>query len=151
MVRKLLDAHGVPSAIFELELTENALAVHREGIEDALLRLGADGLRIAVDDFGTGCSNLATIKQLPVHKLKLDRSLVRDIGDDPTDRAIATAVVGMGRALGLQVVAEGVETAEQAGILRELGCDLAQGYLYSRPLPMEQLHPQLVAQAGQGA
>jgi predicted signal transduction protein with EAL and GGDEF domain len=134
-----LREEGLSPNRLELELTETAIATHREGMRDILLALGEAGIQIAVDDFGTGCSNLLTIKQLPVHKLKLDRSLVIDLADDTTDREIAAAVVGMAHALNLQVLAEGVETAEQAGILHGLGCRLAQGYHYSRPVPMAEL------------
>ncbi|WP_321528765.1 EAL domain-containing protein [Sedimenticola selenatireducens] len=143
----ILTQHGLPTNVVELELTETAVTSHREGISDIFQTLGDAGIQIAVDDFGTGCSNLATIKQLPVHKLKLDRSLVMDLCDDPTDREIATAVITMARALNLKVVAEGVETEEQAAILRTMGCDIAQGYLYSRPLPMTELRSWLAKQA----
>ncbi len=126
---------GLAARQAEIELTESAFA-DRSDIETALGRIGAAGIHIAIDDFGTGCSNLATIKQLPITKLKIDRSLVTDAVNDRADREIATAVVGMGRGLNLEVLAEGVEDHEQAELLRRLGCDTAQGYLFSRPLPL---------------
>lgn len=139
----ILAEHGVSPPCIELEITESAIASGRDGMGHLLWVLGDAGIQVAVDDFGTGCSNLAAIKQLPVHKLKLDRSLVMDLVSDPADREIAAAVIGMARALKLKVVAEGVETEEQAAILRELGCDIAQGYLYGRPVPLAELRPLL--------
>ena len=136
-------SHHVALERIEFELTESALSQSPEELYRVLLRLGVNGARVAVDDFGTGCSNLATIKRLPIHKLKLDRSLVRDLEDDAADREIASAVVGMARAMGLAVLAEGVETREQADILRDLGCDYAQGYLFGRPQPMSALRSTL--------
>ncbi|MFW6020477.1 MAG: putative bifunctional diguanylate cyclase/phosphodiesterase [Guyparkeria sp.] len=128
-----LESADLSTCQIEIELTESALA-DRSGIEKALGRIGEAGISLAIDDFGTGCSNLATIKQLPVTKLKIDRSLVIGIVDDPADREIAAAVVGMARGLRLGVLAEGVENHEQADLLLGLGCDTAQGYLYSPPL-----------------
>ncbi|MBL3601735.1 MAG: EAL domain-containing protein [gamma proteobacterium endosymbiont of Lamellibrachia anaximandri] len=147
-VLTILAEEGLAAERVELELTETAIATHREGMSVILQELGEAGICIAVDDFGTGCSNLATIKRLPVHKLKLDRSLVSDLTDNPTDREIASAVIGMARALNLEVLAEGVETAEQAHILADLGCRLAQGYHYGRPMPMTQIYDWLDCRKG---
>ena len=97
------------------------------------------GVRLSVDDFGTGFSSLGYLKRLPVTELKLDKSFVCDLERDDSDRALATAVIGIGKALGLQVVAEGVETVGQREILERIGCDIAQGWLYTRALPAEQL------------
>ena len=134
-VLAVLTECGLAPSRLELELTETAIASHRTGMHDILLRLGETGIQIAIDDFGTGCSNLSAIRRLPVHKIKLDRSLVTDLERNSTDREIVAAVLGMARALNLHVVAEGVETPEQAAILGMLGCDIAQGYLYAHPLP----------------
>lgn len=147
-ILSILAQHDISPSMIELELTETAIATHRDGIGELLQRLGDADIQLAIDDFGTGCSNLATIKQLPIHKLKIDRSLVMDLVTDSTDREIAAAVIGMARALGLKIVAEGVETEEQADLLRELGCHLAQGYLYSRPVPLHELKPLLAQQFG---
>lgn len=139
----LAESWEVAADRLELELTETALSQSPEYLHGLLQRLGATGVRVAVDDFGTGCSNLETIKRLPVQKLKLDRSMVQDLVTDGVDREIVTAIVGMARALKLSVLAEGVETEAQANILRELGCDHAQGYLFGRPQPMDTLRTTL--------
>jgi EAL domain-containing protein (putative c-di-GMP-specific phosphodiesterase class I) len=99
---------------------------------DELKDLGA---LIALDDFGTGYSSLGVLKQFPVDTLKIDRSFIRDLGEDEEDRAICSAIVNLGQALKLQVMAEGVETEAQVGILRQQGCHLIQGFLFARPMP----------------
>ena len=96
-------------------------------------------VRVAIDDFGSGYSSLAYLRLFPLDTLKIDRAFITPLPDDGDSCAIAEAIVAMARALGLSVVAEGVETSEQASFLRSIGCDNAQGYLYSRPLPAEQL------------
>jgi len=92
------------------------------------------GIHIAIDDFGTGHSSMSLMKQLPIDTIKIDRSFVRDLADDLEDQAIAQAIISMGKALGMKVVAEGVETIEQQAFLRRHGCDEMQGYLFSRPV-----------------
>ena len=104
------------------------------GLREMLAALGRLGVRIAIDDFGTGYSSLACLKRFPFSLLKIDRSFIRDLSDDSDDAAIARAIVSMGHVLGLRVVAEGVETEAQARLLREMGCDEAQGYLFGRPI-----------------
>jgi len=111
-------------------------------VEKAIRLLNAiqsRGVRLAIDDFGTGYSSMSLMKRFPVDTIKIDRSFVRDLPSSSEDSAIARAIIEMGKALGLTVVAEGVETHEQREFLREHGCDEIQGYLVSRPLPADQI------------
>ena len=117
----------------ELELTEGVLIANLDATVRILEQLGEFGVRIAVDDFGTGYSSLVYLKRLPIHALKIDRSFVADIGRSSEAEAICKAVVGLAHALGLEVIAEGVETQEQLAFLRDCGCDAAQGYLLGHP------------------
>lgn len=118
-----------------IELTENVLIEADERILDGLWKLYHGGFRIAIDDFGTGYSSLSYLKKFPVTALKIDRSFVRDAPGEPKDRAIMEAAVFIGHRLGLEVVAEGVENGEQLALIREIKCDLVQGYYFCRPLP----------------
>lgn len=135
----VLRQYGLPPEMVELELTESALMSRDRSSEEFVEQLGAHGVRFSVDDFGTGYSNLAYLKRFAVHRLKIDRAFVQDLADSETDRQIVSAIVAIGHSLGLKVVAEGVETVEQEAILRDMGCDEAQGYLYSRPISFSDL------------
>ncbi len=119
----------------EFELTESYLMSHAEIVLTLLHSIRKTGITLSVDDFGTGYSSLSYLKRFPIDKLKIDQSLVRDISDDKSDRAIVSAVVALGHALGLEVVAEGVETVEHRKILEQQGVELLQGYLFSKPKP----------------
>jgi diguanylate cyclase (GGDEF)-like protein/PAS domain S-box-containing protein len=134
-VAQALQRHQLPGQALELEITES-VAMRDPARTVALLhQLRAHGVALAIDDFGTGYSSLAYLKQLPLSCLKLDRSFVMDIEHDSNDAAICTATIQMAHSLGLAVVAEGVETAEQLAFLHRLGCDTIQGYYISEPLP----------------
>lgn len=139
VVTHALSDSGLDPTHLEVEITESLLAQDLENTLAVLNKIHALGVQVAVDDFGTGYSSLAYLKRFPLHKLKLDQSFVRDLEQDADDRAIASGVVNLGHSLGLAVIAEGVETPAQLEILRQLGCDEIQGYLYSRPLPAAEL------------
>jgi diguanylate cyclase (GGDEF)-like protein/PAS domain S-box-containing protein len=134
-VARVLDRSGLPPEFLELELTESLLMQDVKNTQKVLNELSAMGVRLSIDDFGTGYSSLAYLKRLPVHALKIDRSFVMDMVNDRDDLVIVQSTVDLGHNLGLQVVAEGVENEEVLQRLRELGCDFAQGYHLSRPLP----------------
>ena len=134
LVAGALATSGVDPASVELELTEGALMDDVDRSIERLRELRGLGVRLAVDDFGTGYSSLNYLKRLPLDTLKIDRSFVSGLGSEPHDSSIVTAVVALAAALGLQTLAEGVETPEHLAMLRDLGCHLAQGYYFSRPV-----------------
>lgn len=134
-VRLVLQRHGLAPGMLVLEITERLMLDDAPRIRTAMDSLSMMGVHLSVDDFGTGYSSLSYLKRLPVDELKLDRSFVNDIETDPSDRALASAVIGIGRSLGQNVVAEGVETEQQHRLLMDAGCPAAQGYLYARPMP----------------
>lgn len=137
--------YGLLPSDIEFEITENVLMLNTETVMRTLDRLRAAGFHLIIDDFGTGYSSLSYLKRFPVVKLKIDRSFVRDVSDDPDDAAIAGAIIGMARSLKLGVVAEGVEKSEQLDFLRQEQCKSMQGYLLSRPLPADELERALKA------
>ncbi|MCW3003260.1 MAG: hypothetical protein JWQ20_2558 [Conexibacter sp.] len=143
VVADVLRATGAPSDRLVLEVTESVLIGEASSPTAVLQRLKALGLRLMLDDFGTGYSSLNYIKRFPIDGLKVDRSFVAGIADGPEDRHILAAIVQMAEGLGLEVVAEGVETVEQARWVRALGCDVAQGYLFAPPAPAGVLEPLL--------
>ena len=129
-----LDRSGLPAALLELELTESILLDDAADAQRRLGELAALGVRLALDDFGTGYSSLSYLKDLPLHRLKIDRSFVAPLPEARRQGAIVQAVVHMAAALGMEVVAEGVETPAQADFLRQAGCTFGQGYLFARPM-----------------
>jgi diguanylate cyclase (GGDEF)-like protein/PAS domain S-box-containing protein len=140
-VERVLSTHGVSASNFELEITETALIRNPALARRALEELRELGVSVALDDFGTGSASLAMVRDFPITALKIDRSFVAGIADPErrSDRAIASSVLTLGHTLGLRVVAEGVETAEQRDALVAMGCRWGQGYLWSRPLPVDDL------------
>jgi diguanylate cyclase (GGDEF)-like protein len=136
---------GLPPRQLCLELTESTLLADPAGAAVVLDRLRALGVGVAVDDFGTGFSSLLYLKQLPLTSLKIDRAFVEGVTEDPRDRAIVSAVTQLAREIGISATAEGVETPEQRDVLVELGCERAQGFLLSRPEPVEQFRRHLAA------
>jgi diguanylate cyclase (GGDEF)-like protein/PAS domain S-box-containing protein len=132
----ILRHHGLDASHLQLEVTESTVMANPEMAIEALAKLAALGITIAVDDFGTGYSSFSYLKRLPIHLLKVDRSFVTDIGHSHEDEEIVTAIIQVALALKLMVVAEGVETQQQADFLNGLGCHFAQGYLYAKPLPI---------------
>jgi EAL domain-containing protein (putative c-di-GMP-specific phosphodiesterase class I) len=143
LVRRVLDETGLAPSRLCLEITESAVMNDVRRSEEILRRLKELGVHLAVDDFGTGFSSLAYLKRFPVDALKIDRTFVSDLGEDESDVAFVRAIVSLADALGLDVVAEGVETAGQAAILVELGCHRAQGYHFGRPAPAETFRARL--------
>jgi len=136
-IREALEAADIPPQWLEIELTESALATHGETTIVLLQRLADLDIPVAIDDFGMGYSSLAYMKRFPIQRLKIDRSFVQGSPIDPADAGIVRCAIAIGRNLGFTVVAEGVETAQQARMLREERCDEAQGFYFSRPLRAE--------------
>ncbi|WP_305786105.1 putative bifunctional diguanylate cyclase/phosphodiesterase [Symbioplanes lichenis] len=143
--RQLLAEHGVPPELVTFEISEPGMLGEIERALPTLYRLKDLGVRLSVDDFGTGASSLSYLRQLPVHEVKIDESFVQGMATDSGDLAIVRAVIGLSREFGLTVVAEGVESELTLDLLAELGCEIGQGYFFSRPLPVERLNTWLTA------
>jgi diguanylate cyclase (GGDEF)-like protein/PAS domain S-box-containing protein len=141
-----LAAQGVPGTCINVEITEGLLLNTLPEVTAQLEAFQAAGMALSIDDFGTGYSSMAYLKKFDVDYIKIDRSFVKDMASDPSDRAIAEAIIVMAHKLGFKVIAEGVETLEQHRLLAAAGCDLGQGYLYARPMPPEVLEEQLLKQ-----
>ncbi|MDR7268800.1 putative signal transduction protein with EAL and GGDEF domain/FixJ family two-component response regulator [Pelomonas saccharophila] len=138
-IHQCVSAYGVPHRSIQLEITENNLMKDLQNVIPSLHRLNEVGVEISIDDFGTGYSSLAYLTTLPISEVKVDRTFVRDLGITPQSSAVVTAIIALARALGLRVIAEGVETLRQMEVLHRLGCSLMQGFLFSKPLPADEL------------
>lgn len=136
-VATTLELHGLAAANLTLEITETTAMSDADASMNVLQQLSDMGVDLSIDDFGTGYSSLMYLKRLPANELKIDRGFVRDLEQDSDDAAIVSAIVALGQALGLRIVAEGVETSNQQAFLTRLGCDSLQGYLLGHPLPAE--------------
>jgi EAL domain-containing protein (putative c-di-GMP-specific phosphodiesterase class I) len=134
-----LERHGIPPDLIELEVTEGSLMQNTARVQEALRQLKTIGVRLAIDDFGTGHSCLSYLHQFPIDVLKIDRSFVTDLGRSEHGTAICGLVLSMARSLNMEVVAEGVENETQLTYLTRHGCDLVQGFYFSKPLAPEDL------------
>jgi EAL domain-containing protein (putative c-di-GMP-specific phosphodiesterase class I) len=141
----LIREFALPRGFLELELTESLVMHDPEAVISTMRALRELGAQIAIDDFGTGYSSMAYLHRLPVDKLKIDRSFVTNVESDPHNAAICESILALAKSFGLLVIAEGVETQAQMDWLREHGCDTAQGYLLSRPLPFAEVLQKLRA------
>jgi diguanylate cyclase len=146
-VAALLQAHTVPASLLRMEVTESAVMLDMARSLTVLNALHSQGIRLSIDDFGTGYSSMAYLKQLPVDELKIDRSFVIGMTRDHDDAVIVRGALDLGHNLGLTVVAEGVETEDHVSTLAGLGCDIAQGYHYARPMPPDELTTWLAARS----
>jgi EAL domain-containing protein (putative c-di-GMP-specific phosphodiesterase class I) len=133
-VVRALERAGINPYNLEIELTESVVMHGIDGVVSKLASLDKLGVTLAIDDFGTGQSNLSYLKQFPIRRLKIDRSFITGLPWDTQNGALTQAIISMGHALGMNVIAEGIETREQAEHLQSMWCDDAQGFLYSRPL-----------------
>ncbi|MTV37083.1 putative bifunctional diguanylate cyclase/phosphodiesterase [Duganella radicis] len=150
-VRQALDDSGLAPQWLELEVTEGVIMRDLQQAVAKMAQVRAMGVSLSIDDFGTGYSSLSALKSFPISTLKIDKSFVRDLGRSSGDEAIASSIIGLAHRLRLRVIAEGVETEQQRSFLRENGCDEMQGYLFSRPLPPQQLAALLSAPAMRAA
>ncbi|MBF0460117.1 MAG: EAL domain-containing protein [Magnetococcales bacterium] len=144
LVQAILEETGLPAAALEMEITESMVMGHVEKSIERMRGLKALGLTLAMDDFGTGYSSLNHLKQFPIDTLKIDQSFIRDLGRAPGDLAIVLAILSLGQALNLNIVAEGVETQEHVTLLKEKGCHEIQGYFFSKPLPAHKMEELLL-------
>jgi EAL domain-containing protein (putative c-di-GMP-specific phosphodiesterase class I) len=141
--------HGVPAELLWLEVTESAI-MHDPATAVAILcELAEAGIRLSLDDFGTGYSSMTYLRKLPVTELKIDRSFIIDLAGDDPDEILARSAVDLGHNLGLTVVAEGIEDAATLASLTAMGCDIAQGYYFARPMPPDQLGPWITSRDAQ--
>jgi len=149
VVAEAIDRHCIPAANLTLEITETVAMRNAEATIETLRSLTEFGVKASIDDFGTGYSSLLYLKRLPASELKIDRAFVKEMSVGNEDSVIVSAIIALGKALGLEIVAEGVETAEQRAFLTELGCETLQGFLLDRPMPAAQILERMM-QAGPG-
>lgn len=138
-IRQCLDSTGLDARFLEIEITETVMMQHMSAAIRILQQLMQLGVTVSLDDFGTGYSSLTYLKKFPINSIKIDRSFVRDILNDPDDKVIVHSIISIARHMRLNIIAEGIENAEQADYLMQAGCRLGQGFLYSKALPAEQL------------
>ena len=150
-VTQTLNESQVPAELFELELTEGVAMTNPQAAIAVMADLHRRGIRLAIDDFGTGYSSLSYLKRFQVYKIKIDQSFVRDITEDPEDKAIVGAIISMARSLGIRTIAEGVETQAQLDYLQEEGCDEVQGYLFSKPMTADTFESYIIEAAANTA
>jgi EAL domain-containing protein (putative c-di-GMP-specific phosphodiesterase class I) len=136
LVRSIIASTGIAPHRLELEVTETAMMLDRDRAASILKELATMGISVAVDDFGTGYSNLSYLVDFPFSKLKIDKSFVARMESDSSSGAVVSTIVGLSRALGVSTIAEGVETENQATLLRAAGCEVVQGFLFGRPAPL---------------
>lgn len=148
-ISELLESRGLPAKALVLEITEESLMVDRDRARRILHRLREMGVQISVDDFGTGYSSLNYLRELPIDELKLDRSFVSPMADDPRAAALVIATISLAHSLGLRMVAEGVEDEATLSQLARHGCDQAQGYYFSRPVPAAEFDQWLLRRSAQ--
>ncbi len=144
----LVDQYGIDRHLIELEITESMILKDPDFVIQQLQRLRLSGYHLALDDFGTGFSSLDRIKYLPLHRIKIDKSFTRDIGRNPKDEAVIISAIALGRSLGIEVLAEGVETHDQCEFLRQHQCNSGQGYLFGKPMPPEVIAQQSLSKIG---
>lgn len=144
-VHSALQHSGLPAECLELEITESMAMDTTQETLDTLVRLREMGVHLTIDDFGTGYSSLSYLRKLPIDGLKIDRSFVAGVVQEPGDAAITRAIISLAASLGLAVTAEGIEEASQLAFLREQGCPFGQGYFYCRPMDVARLDDWLAA------
>jgi EAL domain-containing protein (putative c-di-GMP-specific phosphodiesterase class I) len=135
---------GLSPSLLEIEVTEDIILLDEERVVDTFLRIQALGARLVFDDFGTGYASLSYLKKFPLDGLKIDRSFVLDLLTDSDDAAIVSSTVGLGKQLGLSVIAEGIETRATADLLVSMGCEEGQGYFFGKPMPVEAFEAQFL-------
>lgn len=148
MIERVLNRYAIPSRLLVIELTESALMTDPGEAQHILEKFRNMGLEIAIDDFGTGFSSLSTLRHYPINQLKIDQAFVRDLNQDPNARAITKTIIALSASLEISSVAEGIETSAQCAELKDMGCNIGQGFLFSKPLPAEEIIQKLMVSSG---